>query len=138
MNGYRAVFNQQYAVNFHNCACQQVLKGPNLFKKKGLSEQYGTFRPCRFESYLAYISKGLKMNWNIINPMVTTRLWTVDGSGWHNGRCEHFWLKRNALKAVERFKKYYLFVSLTNDWTGKYKKLKSNPDNIHPPIILMF
>jgi len=66
----------------------------------------------------------------IINPTTTIRLWTAEGMDWSGGRFKSFWLKRNALKVVEEFKEWYLFVDLICELTGKTVRLKDNPDNV--------
>lgn len=76
------------------------------------------------------------MNWDIIDPITTIRLWTVDGSDWYRGRFKSFWLKRNALKCVEEFKHIYLFVDLKNEWTGKSIRVRDNPDKVRNVVIV--
>lgn len=77
------------------------------------------------------------MNWDIINPTVTTRLWTVEGSNWDGGRFHSFWLKRNAIKSIDEFKRYFLFVTLVNEWTGERIRVKDNPENIQDEVIIL-
>jgi hypothetical protein len=79
----------------------------------------------------------MKFNWGIIDPGDTTRLWTVDGTDWYTGRFESFWLKRNALKKVEEFKKTFLYVDLVNELTGEKIRLKNNPERICPPNVIL-
>jgi hypothetical protein len=52
-----------------------------------------------------------------LNPGSTLRLWRVDCGGWHSGRFENFWMKRNAIKYAE--KQPDLFVSVHNNWTNE-------------------
>jgi len=68
------------------------------------------------------------MNWDILDPRSIIRLWTADGMDWNEGRFKSFWLKSNALKQCDEFKKKYLFVTLIDEWTGERYKLKDNPN----------
>jgi len=79
----------------------------------------------------------MKFNWYIIDPGSTTRLWTVDGTDWYSGKFKSFWLKRNALKKVEEFKKIFLYVDLINELTGKKVRIKDNPERIDPPSVIL-
>jgi len=73
------------------------------------------------------------MNWDIINPGTWIRLWTVEGCNWHGGRSESFWLKRNALRAIDGFLESYIFVYLICEFTGETVCLKNNPNNLEFP-----
>jgi len=79
----------------------------------------------------------MKFNWGIIDPANTTRLWTVDGTDWYSGMFRSFWLKRNALKKAEEFKKTFLYVDVINELTGRKIRVKNNPERIHPPGVIL-
>ena len=57
--------------------------------------------------------------WDLINPTVTTRLWEVSCSNYGGGIFECFWLKKNALKYIERAVLHDAWenVSLSNNWS---------------------
>lgn len=60
-----------------------------------------------------------------LNPASTLRLWRVDCGGWHSGRFENFWFKRNAIKYAEE--QNDLFVSVHNNVTNESIRFREPP-----------
>lgn len=70
-----------------------------------------------------------------LNITIMTRLWRVSYGGWNDGEFRCFWFLKNALRFIETKKD--LFVILENEITNKIINIRSNPQNIPPPIIYL-
>jgi hypothetical protein len=69
------------------------------------------------------------MNWrrlkDVLDPTLTTRLWTASGSTWYGGEQKSFWRKRKAFDWAKQ-NMHYNFVKVINELTGERFILKTD------------
>jgi|GEM_PF-5234713 len=69
--------------------------------------------------------------WHILDPTDSRKIWTVDGCNMISGKFRSFWFKSNAMEYYETIKDHYAIIDLTNEVTGKTKRLMNRWDEVY-------
>lgn len=72
----------------------------------------------------------------MINPLVSTRFWTVDAMNFWGGQFKSFWIKSSALKYANKMKVKYPLVTLTNELTRSQTELYNTWDETYKDLVI--